>query len=93
MGTNVLSPIILSDILNGIFYKEFLAGNVPNFLEKFHYQRGIKLYSNKIILDHTTPKLLLKRVISWTLNGPGLIPRFTRTPDLNPLDFFFLGIW
>jgi len=34
MGTNILDLIILPEIINGIAYKNFLAENIPDFLEK-----------------------------------------------------------
>jgi len=34
MGTNILGPIILPEILNGASYKNFLAENIPDFLEE-----------------------------------------------------------
>ena len=35
MGTEILDPVILSDILNSVTYVEFLRNNLPDFLEDF----------------------------------------------------------
>jgi len=95
MGTKILGPVILSETLNGASYLEFLAENLPEFLEE------IPLFDrNRIIFQQDGAGPHNARIVTNYLNqqfpgrwmgryGPIHWP--ARSPDLNPLDFFLWG--
>jgi len=95
MGTQILGPVILPDILTGQTYVEFLRENLPDFLEevplfernKFFFQQDDAGPHNARIvtnyLDEKFPGRWMGRY------GPIRWP--ARSPDLNPLDFFLWG--
>lgn len=95
MGTEILGPVILPDILTGVTYVDFLQENLPDFLEE------VPLYErNKIIFQQDGAGPHNARIVTNLLNehfpgrwmgryGPIRWP--ARSPDLNPLDFFFWG--
>jgi hypothetical protein len=95
MGTNILGPVILPDILNGASYMEFLSENIPDFLEEIPLANR-----NKIIFQQDGAGPHNARIVTNFLNeqfpgrwmgryGPIRWP--ARSPDLNPLDFFLWG--
>lgn len=95
MGTNILGPVILPDILNGVSYLEFLSENIPDFLEEVPLAER-----NKIIFQQDGAGPHNARIVTNYLNeqfpgrwmgryGPIRWP--ARSPDLNPLDFFLWG--
>lgn len=55
MGTQILGPIILPDILTGVTYVELLRENLPDFLEEVPLLERNKIVFNKT--EHTTPEL------------------------------------
>jgi len=63
MNTNIMSPIILSEILNSASYKNFLAENIPDFLEKIPLAER-----NKIIFQQDGARLHNARVVTDCLN-------------------------
>jgi len=92
MGTNILGPVILPDILNGASYLEFLSTNIPDILEEVPLADR-----NKIIFQQDGAGPHNARVVTNYLNGQfsdrwmsryGPIHWHARSPDLNPLDFF-----
>jgi len=95
MGTKILGPVILPETLNGASYLEFLAENLPEFLEE------IPLFDrNRIIFQQDSAGPHNVRIVTNYLNqqfpgrwmdryGPIHWP--ARSPDLNPLDFFLWG--
>lgn len=95
MGTKILGPVILPEILNGASYAEFLADNMPEFLEEIPLaDRGRIVFQQDGAGPHNA------RVVTNYLNqqfpgrwmgryGPIRWP--ARSPDLNPLDFFLWG--
>jgi hypothetical protein len=58
MDTNILGLVILPDILNSASYKDFLAENIPDFLEEVSLAERNKSYSSKMVLDHTMEESL-----------------------------------
>lgn len=95
MGTQILGPIILPDILTGATYVELLRENLPDFLEEVPL-----LERNKIVFQQDGAGPHNARVVTNYLNeqfpgrwmgryGPIRWP--ARSPDLNPLDFFLWG--
>jgi hypothetical protein len=95
IGTNILGPIILPEILNGASYKNMLAENIPDFLEEIPLAER-----NRIIFQQDGAGPHNARVVTDYLNEQfpgrwmgryGPIPWPARSPDLNPLDFFLWG--
>lgn len=95
MGTKILGPVILPEILNGASYMEFLAENPPDFLEEVPL-----LERNKIIFQQDGAGPHNARIVTNYLNqqfpgrwigryGPVRWP--ARSPDLSPLNFFLWG--
>jgi len=91
MGTKILGPI-LPEILNGASYLEFLAENLPDFLEEIQL-----LDRNRITFQQDGAGPHNARIVTNYLNQQfpgrwmgryGLIHWPARSPDLNPLDFF-----
>jgi len=61
MGTNILSLVILPDILNGASYVEFLSTNIPDFLEEvpladrnkiIFQQNGAGPHNARVVTDY-----------------------------------------
>lgn len=95
MGTEILGPVILPDILTGATYKEFLRENLPEFLEEVPLSER-----NHIVFQQDGAGPHNARIVTAYLNeqfperwmgryGPIRWP--ARSPDLNPLDFFLWG--
>lgn len=95
MGTEILGPVILPERLNGASYLQFLAENLPHFLEDVPL-----LNRNRIIFQQDGAGPHNARIVTNFLNqqfpgrwmgryGPIRWP--ARSPDLNPLDFFLWG--
>jgi len=95
MGTEILGPVVLPDILTGATYVDFLRNDLPEFLEEVPL-----LERNKIIFQQDGAGPHNARIVTDYLNehfpgrwmgryGPIRWP--ARSPDLNPLDFFFWG--
>lgn len=95
LNGQIIGPFELPENLNGEIYHDFLEDELPNLLEDAplatrramwlqndgcpaHYARGVRNY-----LDQTYPQRWIGRL------GPILWP--PRSPDLNPLDFFYWG--
>ncbi|EFN66426.1 hypothetical protein EAG_01870, partial [Camponotus floridanus] len=92
MGTEILGPIILPDILTSAAYIDLLKNDLPDFLEEVPL-----LDRNKIIFQQDGAGPHNARIVTNYLNNefPGRwIGRYgpirwpPRSPDLNPLDFF-----
>jgi len=95
MGTKILGPVILPETLNDASYLEFLAENLPEFLEE------IPLFDrNRIIFQQDGAGPHNARIVTNYLNqqfpgrwmgryGPIHWP--ARSPDFNPLNFFLWG--
>lgn len=95
LGTNILGPIVLPDILDGNAYLRFLRENLPEFVEDVPLDRrgqlifqqdGAPPHNKRCVtnfLDRTFPDRWMGRF------GPLRWP--ARSPDLNPLDFFLWG--
>ena len=63
MGTQILGPVILPDILNSETYLEFLRDNLPDFLEE------ISLFErNKIIFQQDGAGSHNARIVTNYLN-------------------------
>jgi len=95
MESQILSPVVLPDILTGQTYVDFLRENLPKFLEEVPL-----LERNKIVFQQDDAGPHSARIVTNYLNeqfpghwmgryGPIRWP--VRSPDLNPLDFF-MGI-
>jgi len=56
MGTEMLGPVILPDILNGVTYVELLRNNLRDFLEDVPLERN-KIIFSKMALGHITSEL------------------------------------
>jgi len=95
MGTEILGPVVLPDILTGERYVELLRENLPDFLEEVPL-----LERNKIVFQQDGAGPHNARIVTTYLNeqfprrwmgryGPIRWP--ARSPDLNPLDFFLWG--
>jgi len=94
MGTEILGPVVLPDILTRATYIELLKNNLLEFLEEVPL-----LERNKIIFQQDGAGPHNARIVTNFLNNefPGRwMDRYgpirwpARSPDLNPLDFF---IW
>jgi len=92
MGTQILGPVVLPDILTGQTYVDFLRENLPEFLEEVPL-----LERNKIVFQQHGAGPHNARIVTSYLNeqfpgrwmgryGPIRWP--ARSLDLNPLDFF-----
>jgi len=64
MGTNILGPVILPNILNGASYLEFLETNIPDFLEEVPLADR-----NKIIFQQDGAGPHNARAVTNYLNG------------------------
>jgi len=95
MGTEILGPVVLPDVLTGERYVELLRENLPDFLEEVPL-----LERNKIVFQQDGAGPHNARIVTNYLNeqfprrwmgryGPIRWP--ARSPDLNPLDFFLWG--
>lgn len=95
LGSNIIGPILLEERLTGQEYLRLLRENMGEFLEDvplaernniFFQQDGAPPHSTRIVtgyLNETFPERWIGR------HGPIRWP--ARSPDLNPLDFFFWG--
>ncbi|KYN00147.1 hypothetical protein ALC62_09081 [Cyphomyrmex costatus] len=63
MGTEILGPVVLPDILNGERYLELLRENLPKFLEEVPL-----LYRNKIVFQQDGAGLHNARIVTNYLN-------------------------
>jgi hypothetical protein len=95
MGTQILGPVILPDILTGQTYVEFLRENLPDFLEEvplfernkmFFQQDGAGPHNARIVTNYLNEQFPGRWMGRY---GPIRWP--ARSPDLNPLDFFLWG--
>lgn len=91
MGTKILGPVILPDILNGATYLDFLRESLPDFLEEVPL-----LERKKVIFQQDGAGPHNARIVTNFLNEQfpgrqmgryGPIRWRARSPDLNPLDF------
>jgi len=81
MGTEILSPIILPDILNGMTYVELLRNNLLDFLDVPLLER------NKIILQQDDAESHNARIgMIWTNT---LAHKISRPQSY---EFLFLGL-
>lgn len=95
LNGRIIGPYELPEILNSEIYLDFLQNQLPNLLEDVplniyrdmwyqqdgcpaHYARSVREY-----LDEEYPGRWIGR--SGTISWPA------RSPDLNPLDFFYWG--
>lgn len=95
MGTKILGPVILPDILNGASYMQFLEDNFPEFLEDIpladrgriiFQQDGAGPHNARVVTDY-----LNRQFPGRWMGRYGPIHWPARSPDLNPLDFFLWG--
>ncbi|CAK9794551.1 hypothetical protein ANTPLA_LOCUS15 [Anthophora plagiata] len=94
-GGFVVGPYILPDRLNGLTYRNFLKHVLPGLLEEIplevrrnmyrqhdgaptHYAANVQAYLDQAFRD------------KWIDRG-GSVQKPSRSPDMNPLDFFFWG--
>ena len=96
MDTKILGPVILPERLTGASYTEFLADNLPDFLEEIPL-----INRNKIIFQQDGAGFHNARIVTNFLNeqfSESWMGRYdpirwpARSPDLNPLDFFLVGL-
>lgn len=95
VGNRLLGPFVLPQRLNGEFYLQFLQNDLPVLLEDVplltrqnlwfmhdgappHYSLAVREYLNNVYRNQ------------WIGRG-GPRPWPTRSPDLNPLDFYLWG--
>jgi len=71
MGTNILDPVILPNILNGASYLEFLSTNIPDFLEEVPLADRNKIifqqdddepHNARVVTDYLTDNFL---IVGW----------------------------
>lgn len=95
IGSNLIGPFVLEERLNGVVYLQFLQQHLNNLLEEVPLQiRGQMWYMH----DGAPPHFhgLVRQYLSnafgnqWIGRG-GPVSWPPRSPDLNPLDFFFWG--
>jgi len=95
MGTKILGPVILPETLNGVSYLEFLAENLPDFLEEvplldrnriIFQQDGTGPHNARIVTNY-----LNQQFPGYWMGRYGPIHWPARSPDLNPLNFFLWG--
>lgn len=95
MGTEILGPVILPDILTSGAYLELLENNLPDFLEEVPLSER-----EEIIFQQDGAGPHNARIVTTFLNNKfpgrwmgryGPIRWPARSPDLNPLDFFLWG--
>ena len=95
IGKNLLGPVELPQRLNGQQYMDFLMTELPNLLDEVPIGNRINMW---FMHDGAPPHFALGvreflndrypgRWIGCGLNAPVQWP--PRSPDLNPLDFFF----
>lgn len=95
IGNNLIGPFVLEERLNGEIYLQFLQQNLNNLLEDVPLDRRMQMWYmhdgapphfNRLVRQHLT-NVFGPRWIGR--GGPVLWP--PRSPDLNPLDFYFWG--
>lgn len=95
IGSNLIGPFVLEERLNGQIYLQFLQQNLNNLLDDVPIDRRMQMWYmhdgapphfNRIVRQHLT-NVFGPRWIGR--GGPVLWP--PRSPDLNPLDFYFWG--
>lgn len=96
LGDQVIGPFFFDEVLNGMRYLEFLQNDLPLLLENVNLntmrsmwlqQDGAPVHYHRIVrqfLDQAYPNRWIGRrgAIAWP----------ARSPDLTPIDFFFVGI-
>lgn len=95
IGTKLIGPFILPQVLNSHIYAEFLEEKLPELLEDiplddrqaiFYQHDGAPAHTARIIDELLQRKFGNRRI---SRNGPIAWP--PRSPDLTPLDFFLWG--
>lgn len=95
IGNHLIGPFILHDRLNGARYLQFLQGHLNDLLEDVPVETRYQMW---YMHDGAPPHfdILVRQHLTNTFGdrwigrgGPFLWP--PRSPDLNPLDFFFWG--
>lgn len=95
IGNTLIGPFVLEERLNGEIYLQFLQQNLNNLLEDVHLDRRMQMWYmhdgapphfHRVVRQHLT-NVFGPRWIGR--GGPVLWP--PRSPDLNPLDFYFWG--
>ena len=95
IGNNLIGPFVFEERLNGEIYLQFLQQNLNNLLEDVPLDRRMQMWYmhdgapphfNRLVRQHLT-NVFGPRWIGR--GGPVLWP--PRSPDLNPLDFYFWG--
>ena len=95
MGERLVGPFILPDRLNGNLYLQFLRNEIEDFRDNL----PLNLYQNMWFMHDGAPPHFERHVVNYLnveynnqwigRNGPVAWP--ARSPDLNPLDFYFWG--
>lgn len=95
VGDHVVGPVVLPPRLTGHIYLQFLQNTLPGLLEDIPLEtRNAMWYLHDGAPAHVTRQvrdfLNLSYPGRWIgLNGPVRWP--ARSPDLNPLDFYYWG--
>lgn len=95
IGDSLIGPYILPNRLNGAAYRNFLENTLPNLIEDI----PLKVLRNMWFMHDGAPahfskvsrEYLDRRFAGRWLGRSGPINWPARSPDLNPLDFFFWG--
>lgn len=95
VANNLIGPIFLPNILNGNAYRNFLVNDLPIALEDVPIARRNRLWfmhdGAPPHISHTVRNALNRRFGNRWIGRYGPNPWPARSPDMNPLDFFFWG--
>lgn len=95
LNGKVIGPFEIPEVLNGEIYLDFLVNHLPNLLadvplnilrDMWFQQNGCPAHYSRSVREHLNevyPGRWIGR--SGTISWPA------RSPDLNPLDFFYWG--
>jgi len=95
LGTRIIGPIIYEGTLNAERYFQFLNNDIEDILDNiplaenngiWFMQDGAPPHNARINMEYLTERFQNKVIAT---NGPIRWP--ARSPDINPLDFFFWG--
>lgn len=95
LNGRVIGPFELPEVLNGEIYLDFLVNHLPNLLEDvplnilrdmWFQQDGCPAHYSRSVREHLNEEYPGR----W-IGRSGTISWPARSPDLNPLDFFYWG--
>ncbi|CAF4928630.1 unnamed protein product [Pieris macdunnoughi] len=95
LNGKVIGPFELPEVLNAEIYLDFLQNHLPNLLEDvpltilrdmWFQQDGCPAHYSRLVRNHLNEEYPDR----WIGRG-GTISWPARSPDLNPLDFFYWG--